>query len=89
MKMSFDDDFKNCIDHALRNQLPSEQLPALTERITEKMHDHFGGGRVYVRKQKLAQRNDEILANFTGNNTAQLGQQFGLSRAQIYRIIKK
>ena len=88
--MTIDDDIKDCLSAELRDQISPDQLPALATRVANRLRAKFGGERVYIGKRRAdARRNQQIRANWTGNNVPDLCQRYGLSRRQIYRIVGK
>jgi Mor family transcriptional regulator len=87
--MVFENEFADCVRSALAEQLPLEQVPAMADKVMDRVSHQFGGERLYVSKRKgaYAARNAEIRASFTGGNCKALCRRHRLSRAQVYRII--
>lgn len=59
-------------------------------RIAEKMQHHWGGQVIYVNQGKArtrADRDKKIVAEFTGNNHAELAQKHQLSTMRIRQIL--
>ena len=87
--MVFENEFADCVRSALAEQLPLEQVPAMADKVMDRVSHQFGGERLYVSKRKgaYAARNAEIRASFTGVNCKMLRKRYGLSRSQLYRIV--
>ena len=52
----------------------------------------FGGSNIYIPKEKELQKREKykkILEEFTGENTKELAEKYGISERTIYRVIKK
>jgi len=70
------------IDSALATQIAHSAV--------ERTRKNWGGMLIYICKGKeyeLNQRDQEIWAQFTGNNHHTLCQRFGISLQRLYRII--
>lgn len=79
------------LDKVIAAVLAKENLePAvksnLQNNIENALRHELGGQRVYVNKNKRVAA-DEVKASFNGRNIHEVQQEFGLSRAHIYRIL--
>ena len=62
------------------------------EEAARRIGGAFAGCRLDIpsaRTQTLAERDEEIQRRFNGANLSELARAFGLSRMQVYRILKK
>ena len=85
-----DDELEQCLRAELGHTVSPEQLPALANRVANRLRAKWGGERIYIGKRRqIIQRNQLIRASFTGNNVPDLCLRYQLSRRQIYRIIGK
>jgi hypothetical protein len=81
--------FRNDMIGIIRNKTGMHLSIAVpvAEAIIEGMRERFGG--MYIPKREILDVRDEaIRAKFKGNNHDQLVKEFGISRAQIYRIVQ-
>lgn len=60
-------------------------------RVAAMLAEDWGGVSVYIPKNQgnlTKERNKQIYADFSGNNTVELALQYGLSEQRIYTIVK-
>lgn len=65
-----------------------ELAAALVERYTQRL----GGGTVYVRRTRSAERAgvaEEIYRKHNGTNTRELAREYGYTPRQVQRIVRK
>ena len=80
-----DDPIARLIELLLHIQPGMEAELAL--QIEKQLRAEFVGERVYVKKPKPAP--EEIATKFDGRNIKELTQGLGISRATVYRAIKR
>jgi Mor family transcriptional regulator len=61
----------------------------LAEGIEEWLRLNAGGELLYIPVRDRARRNLALLAEFNGRNHAALCRRYRISRATLYRIVKK
>lgn len=69
-----------------------EKAKAFGQIIADRITEEWGGQSFYLPMnmvRKLKTRDDQIFADYTGDNIAELCMKYKLSRQAIYRIIKK
>lgn len=69
----------------------TKNAKSVTDVIVEKIKQQIGGQLVYLPspKDNHESRNQKIVAAFNGRNLRQVCDQFNVSRATVYRIVKK
>jgi Mor family transcriptional regulator len=81
-----------CAIDKIRSILLARGVPCDTAAtICAEIGSAIGGRRVYIgmRSQSACfARNAEIAALFTGNNHRHLAEQYGVSKARVYQILK-
>lgn len=86
-------DLKSHTEHLLNEiNLSPELASQVANELMYQISQHWGGQLIYIIKNEkfLAEQRDlEIYRAFTGQNHAELAQQYGLSIPYIYRIIKR
>ena len=87
----FHTDFEVAVRLALAEHIPADKVPVVAGSVMDRISDHLAGTQVYIpnRNKGVALRNQRMRKAFTGNNYNALMRQFGLSRAQVYRILGK
>jgi Mor family transcriptional regulator len=56
--------------------------------IADKLFDLAGGNELYIPKVDRKRRNTAIRREFNGKNRAEICQRYGISKAQLYNIVK-
>jgi len=80
-----------CLRRRLKGEIDTERLDALVSGIATDISSQIGGREVYVNKRprsEYARRNAEIRGEFNGRNHDELARRHGVSRRQIYRLLK-
>ena len=60
--------------------------------VAEKIRATFGGQALYIaveQQKKVAERDAELFAEFTGTNHNDLASRYGISVVHVYRIVKR
>ncbi len=87
------DDLQVIFQQTLAHQVPAVQAEDLATQLVHALHTHFGGCQIYFPKPGAAatraERNQRIVAEFNGNNHADLALRHHLTVAQIYRILRR
>jgi len=72
--------------------VPAEVADQVGAAVADHMATHWGGQNITVPKDyafRLSKRDEEILEAFTGNNHAQLAQQYDMTVRGIYKLIAR
>lgn len=87
-------DFQACITRALADMqvMPASDVPRVATGLCTSLRRQFGGRAIYLRTGGGADRQDRDeqirLAVARGRSRDDVQREFGISRAQFYRIVK-
>ena len=85
------EEITNCLRRRLQGEIDTDRLDALVSGIANDISNQIGGREVYINKRprsEYARRNAEIRGEFNGRNHDELARRHGLSRRQVYRLLK-
>jgi Mor family transcriptional regulator len=65
----------------------SEEARELAELVEETIRRDLGGNEVYIRQVRY--REEDVLADFCGNNAREVCARHHISRATLYRVLNR
>jgi Mor family transcriptional regulator len=72
--------------------LPDDHAEQLGVAVANDLAEHWGGSMISFPKDhpfKIAQRDELIYEQFTGNNHGELSRKHGITTRAIYKIVRK
>lgn len=85
------DEIADCLHRRLAEVLDPPIAEKVAGEIVSEIASNFGGAGTYIRKRprsSYAERNAEIRREFNGCNHNDLARRYGVSKRQIYRLVK-
>lgn len=85
------EEITDCLRRRLQGEIDTERLDTLVSGIANDISNQIGGKEVYINKRprsEYARRNAEIRGEFNGRNHNDLAARYGVSKRQIYRLLK-
>ncbi len=74
------------VEEVLRRLLPT-LAASLAAEVERQLQVELAGTQTYHRKREP--KDEQIIAKFTGRNAMQVARELGVSRATVYRAVKR
>jgi Mor family transcriptional regulator len=74
------------VEEALHRLLPA-LTASLTAEVERQLQAELAGTQTYHRKREP--KDEQIVEKFNGRNAAQVARELGVSRATVYRAVKR
>ncbi len=68
------------------------ELAGRAEEVKTAIREEFGGGKHWVRSQRMAMRGKtatDVLRYFNGSNASEVARRLGISKGSVYRHLKQ
>jgi len=78
--------------HLKKNAINPKQAAGIAKSITDDMLIEFGGQVVYMKngaKDRVSEKHKQILADFNGNNHAEIYKKYSIGAAWLQRLLKR
>jgi len=90
--MSFAKHWAASSSHILKKIPLTRSKPGIAKSITDDMLIEFGGQVVYMKngaKDRVSEKHKQILADFNGNNHAEIYKKYSIGAAWLQRLLKR
>jgi len=88
----FCDALGNIIQSHLKNAISQKQAAVIAKSITADMLSDLGGQAIYLKNNtqvRVAEKHKQILADFNGNNHAEIYKKYSIGAAWLQRLLKR
>jgi hypothetical protein len=65
------------------------ELKEQVQEVAQELRNEFGGRRHYLRSDTSSERVVAVMSAFNGRNATEVARELGISRAAVYRYIKR
>ena len=78
--------------HLKKNAIGQKQAADIAKSITDDMLAELGGQAIYLKngnKDRANERHQQILADFNGNNHAEIYKKYGIGASWLQKLLKR